>query len=153
MIKKKKNHYDSFQQSRLSELIKNSGDNSTQLISLDKKIQEKDAELEQLKANLFNNEQEINRLKEENSFREKQFSEMTNQVGSLNEKIVEKELLVKENESKYNLIQKELENLQTKKENIDQTNKQISLEISQYKSKLSESNKKIVNFFHLKIDV
>lgn len=114
---------------------------------MDKKIQEKDAELEQLRTNLFNNEQEINRLREENSSKDKQLCEFSVQVKSLNEKITEKELLIQENESKYNFVKNELENLKTEKENIDQTNKQISLEISQCKTQLAESNKKFVIIF------
>ena len=61
-----------FQQVRISELLQNSGDNSSQLVSLNENLKEKEQKIEELQANINVLNQELNRLKDENgSFKDK----------------------------------------------------------------------------------
>lgn len=128
----------------MSELIKNSGDNSSQLTSLNEKIVEKDAKIEELLGTVAKSEQDTTRLKEENSSKEKQLNELSEKIKDLGEKVAHKDSIILEMESKQTSFQQELENLRADKEKIDKINQNSLDEISQYKKKLEESNKNYV---------
>ena len=71
-----------FQQTRISELLQNSGDNSSQLISLNENLKEKEAKIEELQSSLNVMNQELIKLKEENGLH---LSKLNQDLEKLNE--------------------------------------------------------------------
>ena len=71
-----------FQQTRISELLQNSGDNSSQLISLNENLKEREAKIEELQSSLNVMNQELIKLKEENGLH---LSKLNQDLEKLNE--------------------------------------------------------------------